>query len=238
MVLLLAAGGRSGAAATLTDACVHLAKVGAMTDEMPHLRADARENRDRVLRAARDLFGSRGLDVTMRDVARHAGVGPATVYRRFPTRQDLVDAAFDDELELCRSIVLDGAGEPDPWQGFRSVVERIVELNARNQGFVDALVVEGQVSDRLVRHRRELLHALAGLSVRAKATGALRPDFVVDDLLLVLLAARGLRGDDPAERLVAARRFAALALDSFRASEVNARLPEPARVAGAALRAL
>lgn len=207
-----------------------------MSDEVSHLRADARENRDRVLQAARDLFGSHGLGVTMRDVARHAGVGPATLYRRFPTRQDLIDAAFDDELELCRSIVLDGALEPDAWQGLRRVVEQVVELNARNQGFVDALVAEGHTSDRLVRHRAELLHALASMTVRAKASGELRPDFVVDDLLLVLLAARGLRGDDPGERLVAARRFAALALDAFRASGANERLPEPARVVGAALR--
>jgi AcrR family transcriptional regulator len=208
-----------------------------MTAQMPHLRADAQENRDRVLQAARDLFGSRGLDVTMRDVARHAGVGPATLYRRFPTRQDLVDAAFEDELELCRSIVLEGAAHPDPWLGLRSVVERTVELNARNQGFVDALVAAGQVSDRLARHRAELLHAIAALSLRAKAVGRLRPDFVVDDLLLVLFAARGLRGDDKAERLGAARRFAALALDSLRASATNEPLPEPVRVVGAVLRA-
>lgn len=206
-----------------------------MTAQMPHLRADAQENRDRVLQAARDLFGSRGLDVTMRDVARHAGVGPATLYRRFSTRQDLVDAAFEDELELCRSIVLAGAADDDAWQGFRSVVEQVVALNARNQGFVDALVAEGRVSVRLAGHRVELLRALAALSVRAKASGELRRDFVVDDLLLVLLAARGLRGDDPDARLVTARRFAALALDSFRASDTNGRLPEPARLAGSAL---
>lgn len=211
---------------------------------MPHLRADARENRDRVLQAARDLFGERGLDVTMRDVARHAGVGPATLYRRFPTRQHLVSAAFDDELALCRSVVLDGAREQDAWTGLRSVVGRLVELNARNQGFVDALVAGGRVpegfsegfAEGFAEHRAELVRALAALSLRAKAEGTLRQDFVVDDLLLVLLAARGLGGDDVTERLVAARRFAALALDAFRAADTNARLPEPARVVATALR--
>lgn len=202
---------------------------------MTHLRVDARENRDRVLQAARDLFGERGLDVTMREIARHAGVGPATLYRRFPTRQHLVAAAFEDELELCRSVVLDGAGHPDAWSGIRSVVEQIVELNARNQGFVDALIAEGHISDRIVAHRSELFRALAALTRRAKAEGTLRQDFVVDDLLLVLLAARGLRGGDVRERAIAARRFGALALDAFRASDTNDRLPEPARVAAAAL---
>ena len=58
------------------------------------LRADAEDNRERVLEAARELFAERGLDVPLREVARRAGVGPATLYRRFPTKQSLVDAAF------------------------------------------------------------------------------------------------------------------------------------------------
>ena len=198
-----------------------------MADELPHLRADARENRDRVLLAARDLFAQHGLDVTMREVARRAGVGPATLYRHFPSRHDLVEGAFEHELEACRSIVRRGAETPDPWQGFTDVVERTVELNARNQGFVDALMVGGAASGRLERHRAELLRAVADIALRAKSSGQLRPDFVVDDLVLVLLAARGLRGDDRGERLAAARRFAALALDAFRAGAMHTRLPPP-----------
>ncbi|MCZ9342279.1 TetR/AcrR family transcriptional regulator, partial [Streptomyces sp. TRM76130] len=61
-----------------------------MTDRLPHtLRADALDNRDRILDAARALFATRGLDVPMREVARHARVAPATLYRRFPTKRDL-----------------------------------------------------------------------------------------------------------------------------------------------------
>ena len=100
---------------------------------MPHLlRVDARENRVRVLAAARELFAESGLEVTMRQIARRAGVGPATLYRRFPTKQDLVFEAFENELAECGSIVHDGAADPDPWRGFCDVLERTLLLHARD----------------------------------------------------------------------------------------------------------
>ncbi|WP_157437532.1 TetR/AcrR family transcriptional regulator [Actinoplanes subtropicus] len=90
-----------------------------MSEQVPHLlRADARENRDRVLDSARALFAEHGLGVTMRQVARRAGVGPATLYRRFPTKQVLVEAALADEVRACRGIVEAGCAAEDPWLGF------------------------------------------------------------------------------------------------------------------------
>jgi hypothetical protein len=81
-------------------------------------------------------------------------------------------------------------------------------------------------------HRASLLRMLAELAGRAQAAGGLRRDFVVDDLVLVLLAGRGLSTTTPpAGRPAAARRFAALAIDAFRASEANTTLPRPARLA-------
>ena len=74
---------------TLTDAPVRLAKVRAVTDRLPHtLRSDALDNRERILDAARAVFAAEGLDVPMREIARRAGVGPATLYRHFPTKAD------------------------------------------------------------------------------------------------------------------------------------------------------
>jgi AcrR family transcriptional regulator len=89
-----------------------------MTQILPQLRSDAEENRQRVRDAARALFSERGLDVGMRDIARRAQVGPATLYRRFPTKQILIDEVFADELHSCRAIVDDGCSDPDPWHGF------------------------------------------------------------------------------------------------------------------------
>ena len=176
------------------------------------LRADALDNRDRILAAARALFAERGLDVGMREVARRAEVGPATLYRRFPTKQALIDEAFDVELASCRGVVEEGCADPDPWHGLISVIERLTALGVRNRGFVDAFLSIDPGVAAFAQHRRELLAMLDGLAARAKAQGRLRADFVVDDLVLVLLAGRGLAAVPPLRRDAAARRFARLAV--------------------------
>ena len=197
-----------------------------MPDSLPRLlRSDALDNRERVLAAARELFAAEGLGVTMRDIARRAGVGPATLYRRFPTKQDLVGEAFAEELRTCRDIVKRGAADPDAWRGFRSVILGLSELNARNQAFVEAFIIEFPGAFDFTAHRTELLHLLADLARRAQAAGELRRDFVLDDLVLVLLAARGLSSAPRGSRLEASRRFAALAIDGLRAGEHEHQLP-------------
>jgi AcrR family transcriptional regulator len=199
------------------------------------LRADAQDNRDRILEAARGLFSEQGVDVTMRDIARRAEVGPATLYRRFPTKALLVDEAFADELRACRAIVEGGCSDPDPWRGFCSVIEQLTSLNVRNQGFVDAFMSANPEIDPFVAHRDSMLRMLTALARRAQAAGSLRGDFVIDDLVLILLAGRGLSSSissgAPAGRSAAAARFAALAIQAFRASDANVRLPRPARLA-------
>lgn len=190
-------------------------------DSTRKLRSDAQDNRERMLAAAREVFAEHGLGAGMREVARRAEVGPATLYRRFPTRQALVDEAFDVELGLCRGIVEDGCADPDPWQGFVSVVERLTVLNASNRGFVDAFMALEQPEGVFAEHRRRLLVMLARLAERAQARGRLRADFVIDDLVLVLLAGRGLAAVDADARIVAARRFGMLAVDAFRRTEAH-----------------
>ncbi|HEY0216300.1 MAG TPA: helix-turn-helix domain-containing protein [Cellulomonas sp.] len=212
-----------------------------MPDPLPQmtratLRSDARENRDRVLESARELFAERGLDVTMREIARRAEVGPATLYRRFPTKQALVDEAFGHELRACRAIVQEGAADPDPWRGFCSVVRRVGELNARNHGFVDAFLSAHPGATDFTAHRAELLGMLADLCRRAQQAGAMRPDVVLDDLVLVIMAGRGLTATSDRVRLAAARRFSALAVEGFRAGGASGPLPPVARVAGSLLR--
>lgn len=200
---------------------------------MPRMRSDAQENRDRVVESARELFAERGLTVTMREIARHAGVGPATLYRRFPTKDDLVRAAFLDELDACGSIVRDASVDPDPWRAFCSVIERVTALNVRNQGFTDAFLSAHPTAVDFAGHRTAMVDELARIARRAKAAGALRADFVLDDFLLVLLAGRGLAVAPRASRQAAARRYAALAIEGFRAGPDNGLLPPRAPLRGA-----
>lgn len=199
---------------------------------MPHLlRSDARDNRDRVLRAARELFAESGLEVTMRQVARRAGVGPATLYRRFPAKQDLILAAFGEEFGACTAIVRKGAADPDPWRGFCGVIERITVLNARNQGFTDAFLAAYPQAIDVGAHRAEMAREITAISRRAIAAGDLRADFTFDDFVLVLLAGRGLSRLPAAGRARAARRFAAIVLEGLRASGTSRRLPPPVHIA-------
>jgi AcrR family transcriptional regulator len=195
------------------------------------LRTDARDNRDRVLEAARGLFAERGIaDVTMREIARRAEVGPATLYRRFPAKQLLVEAAFELEMQACRAIVENGCAAEDPWAGFCSIIQDFSVLNAHNHGFTEAFMVIGGASDGLVAHRTSLLESLSQVAGRAVRAGSLRRDFVIDDLVLVLLAGRGLASTAPELREAAARRFAGLAIDAFRADSGHRRLPPAPRL--------
>ncbi|MGC5246405.1 TetR/AcrR family transcriptional regulator [Gordonia sp. DT219] len=199
------------------------------------LRTDARDNRDQILAAARTLFTESGLQVTMRQIARRAAVGPATLYRRFPTKQILIDEAFADELRTCRQIVDDGCAHEDPWRGFCGVIERLIVLNAQNQGFVDAFTSSTAEMNAIAAHRVSMIRKLTALTARAQAMGGLRHDFVIDDVVLILLAGRGLATLPQEHRARAATRFAAVAVSGLRQSEDNVALPQGSRMAAAVI---
>ncbi|MCO5993864.1 TetR/AcrR family transcriptional regulator [Actinoallomurus rhizosphaericola] len=189
-----------------------------MTGRLPHsLRSDALDNRERILDAARALYAAEGLDVPIREIARRAGVGPATLYRRFPTKRLLVTEVFTDEMHACHAIVEEGRADPDPWHGFCAVIERLCELHARNRGFTDAFMATFPDAIDLAAGRRQTLDAIAELARRAKEAGRLRLDFVLDDLILMLMANRGIHTTSTAAQVAASRRFAAFMIRAFQA---------------------
>lgn len=205
-----------------------------VTDRLPQtLRSDALDNRGRILDAARALFSAEGLDVPMREVARRAGVGPATLYRHFPTKQTLVAEAFANQLNACRAIVDEGCADPDPWHGLCLVIERICELHARDRGFTEAFLSSYPGTTDVAAGREYTVKAVAGLAQRAKDAGHLRSDFVLDDLILVLMANKGIHATSTAGQVKASRRFSALMIQALEACPRHAPLPPPARPASA-----
>lgn len=206
--------------ATLTDAPVRLYKVRVVTTRLPHaLRSDATDNRARILNAARALFSAQGLSVPMREIARRAGVGPATLYRRFPTKQTLVTEAFADRMRECRAIVDHGCADPDPWHGLCLVIEKICELHARDRGFTQAFMSTFPGATEVTAGRTYTVKAVAELAHRAKEAGYLRPDVVVpDDLILMLMANQGIHAATVAGRIAASRRFAGFVIQMIQAS--------------------
>src|SRR5215207_8786647 len=96
--------------------------------ETVRLRADAERNRQRLVESARDLFADRGLDVTLDDIARHAGVGIATAYRRFPNKDAIVEELMAGRIRELEAIARECLEEPDPWLGLARFFERSLSL--------------------------------------------------------------------------------------------------------------
>lgn len=202
-----------------------------MTAPVVHeLRSDARDNQERILEVARAAFASEGLDVPIREIARRAQVGVATVYRRFPTKEALLAAAFAERMAACLTIVEEGLAAADPWQGFRLVIERLMEVHALDRGFARALTSEFPRVFDFAEGRGRALRGLAELLSRAKEAGGLRKDVVLEDVVLALMANEGIRADSPQARVAASRRFAALMIQSFRADPAPVPLPPAVRL--------
>jgi AcrR family transcriptional regulator len=189
-------------------------------EERP-LRRDAKENRERIVSAAREAFAEHGLDAPLEEVARRAGVGIGTLYRRFATKEDLIDAVFEDVLRDLAAIAREALELPDAWEGFRTYVEQVVELNAANRGLHTILGARQHGRARLDAVRRRMRPLVGKLIARAQAEGALRPDFHGQDLRM-LFAATGrvieLTEGEPQLR----RRFVGFLLDGLRADRKGA----------------
>jgi AcrR family transcriptional regulator len=164
---------------------------GPRVPEGPALRADAERNRARIVAAAREVFAERGVSAPMEEVARRAGVGVATLYRRFPTRADLIAGTFEATMTAYADAVAQALAERDPWTGFRGYVERVSAMQADDRGFTDVLTMTFPAAKRFEAARTRAHEGFVELIDRAKAAGKLRADFVPEDLVMLLMANAG-----------------------------------------------
>ena len=155
------------------------------------LRVDAARNRDAILESARQVFAESGTDAALEEIARRADVGIATLYRRFPTREGLVAAAFEPRLHAYEAAAKAAAAAPDPWEGFSGFVRTACSMQADDAGCADVLSSRSRPPPTLDRQLRAATAGLNDVIGRAKAAGALRADFVLEDLVLFLMANAG-----------------------------------------------
>ncbi|WP_029663023.1 TetR/AcrR family transcriptional regulator [Cellulomonas sp. KRMCY2] len=188
------------------------------------LRADAERNRARILAAARQAFAEQGLDVATTDIARAAGVGIATLYRRFPATDDLVAAAFTAKMDAYAGAAEAALDVEDPWVAFCDYVRAICEMQSLDAGFADILALAPRPA--FDDQRSRAFRAFTRLVRRAKDVGALRHDFVHQDLVMLLMANAGLVRSTNGNPQ-ASRRLAEYMLQSFRSPGAGPLPPPP-----------
>ena len=166
---------------------------GRITEAPPcrALRADAERNRARLVEAARSVFAETGLDAPLEDIAERAGVGIATLYRRFPTREELIAATYEAQLTVFATAIEDALLAPDPWAGFSGCIERLCAMQAENRGFTTVITIALPESTEAAALRDRAKHGLAALVQRAQEAGVLREDFVPEDIPLMFMANAG-----------------------------------------------
>jgi AcrR family transcriptional regulator len=150
------------------------------------LRADAARNRTRVLDAARTAFAEAGLDVGVEEIARRAGVGKGTLYRRFPTKEALVRAIFEDLLQELEDLATETETDLEPGAAFARYLGEAARMQASNQGFYDVVAQRMGTAALTIEQRRRFLAALARPLQRAQRAGAIRADLVPEDVQLML----------------------------------------------------
>ena len=190
------------------------------------LRADAERNRERVVEAACEVFAEQGLQASTNEIARRAGVGIATLLRRFPSREDLIAATFSEKIKQYAEALDQALADPDPWHGFCVYIERVCQMQADDRGFADVLTRTFPATKGLEKERRRSLKSLAELIERAKSDGRLRDDFVPQDVPLILMANAGVVTATRDAAPEAWRRLVGYLIQSF-ATEAAKPLPDP-----------
>lgn len=189
--------------------------LGVVSSEPRPLRRDAQRNRDLLVAAAREIFGAKGLDASLEEIARKAGVAIGTLYNRFPTRAVLIEAAFlgvlEEAVRICeRAVEID-----DPWDGFVSYLEQTCEMQVMDRGLTELCASQFPDTPGLDEAKERGVVALRKIIERAQEAGQLRADFQLADVttLVSSTALAAEYGPDPESW----RRHLGFILDGLRA---------------------
>ncbi|MET9660153.1 helix-turn-helix domain-containing protein [Streptomyces sp. NPDC006510] len=189
------------------------------------LRRDAELNRERIVAAARAVFGERGLAAPLEDVARRAEVNIATLYRRFPEREALIEAVLTDRMHELARLAEEAMSAPDPWEGFRGFVERACAMQAADRGVTEGFTACFPDSPGMEEPRIRALDALDALIRRAQEQCCLRSEVTSGDIMLFLMANAGVLSSTRNAAPGAWQRLVALLLDSCRPDGGSSPLP-------------
>jgi AcrR family transcriptional regulator len=182
------------------------------------LRADAARNRERILAAARHVFSEHGLDASVAEVAREAGVGKATVFRSYPTKEHLIAAIACDRVRWVEQIATKALEQPDAWAAFKQLLADLAHRHATDLIHLEALARDTG-APLLTDARRDTNAALRRLMGKAKEQGAMRPDATPEDIRTLFHGVTYALSEEKRHDVEAWARWAELFAGAFRRAE-------------------
>src|SRR3954464_2557219 len=147
------------------------------------LRRDAARNRERLLTAASELFAEQGLNVTLNDIAHHAGVGVGTAYRRFANKEEVIDALFEEGLQDIAAAAHEALQERDAWHGLVMFLDRSLHMQFGDLGLNQIMNNSALGLERTSDARTRIAPLITALVERAKEQGVVRPDLDQTDII-------------------------------------------------------
>ncbi len=202
------------------------------TAEPVALRADAQRNLGRIVEAAREVFAENGADASVAQVADRAGVGTATIFRRFPAKDDLLAAVVEQRLEGIVAVAHSALEDRDPWRGLRRLMTYEIESYLNDRCFCESIGKAAFDRPRLRELKTEIGSAIEALLIRAKRARKVRRDVTATDISMLFYAvAQAALKLEPAER-GAWHRYLDIVLDGLRPATRPAARPRDRGPAG------
>ena len=189
-------------------------------------RRDAQERRDKLLAAAQREFAAHGVDASLEKIARDAGVAIGTLYRHFPTRLDLLMAAFKPRLQEFLDEAAKALEMDDPWEGFVCYLENLFGMQAGDRGFNDFLSRRFPGNADTERIHDQMCRQIEDVLTRAQEAGEARADITQADIVNLIWSNGRMIDATSATAPNAWRRYLYLMLDAYRAERAHS-LPEP-----------
>ena len=181
------------------------------------LRQDAVVNRERLLAAASELFAQQGLSVSLNDIAHHAGVGVGTAYRRFPNKEAVIDALFEQRVEEVATVARASLDEADAWRGLVSFLEQSLSMQFGDRGLNEIMNNSALGPERVMDARDRIAPLLTALVERAKTQGTVRADFEQSDMIFIQIALSAIMDSSREVAPELYRRYLSFFLDGIRA---------------------